>query len=72
MSKLSALKNIGTDRAKVMAWLSHINEFCQEIIDEVIDACVKDPEARKYFVARHDEDILNIYQPQLHLIENAA
>lgn len=72
MSKLSALKNIGTDRAKVMAWLAHIGETDQIIIDDVIHHCKTDPEARKYFVARHDEDVLNIYQPQLHLIENAA
>ncbi len=61
-----------TDRQKVLYWLTYINEFCQEIIDGVIEHCKTDPEARKYFVARHDEDVLNIYQPQLRLIENAA
>lgn len=72
MSKLSALKNIGTDRAKVLAFLAHIGETDQTIIDDVIHHCKTDLEARKYFVSRHDEDVLNIYQPQLHLIENAA
>ena len=61
-----------TDRQKVLAWLKFINEDDQAIIDDVIHHCKTDPEARKYFVARHDEDVLNIYQPQLHLIENAA
>ncbi len=61
-----------TDRQKVLAWLKFINEDDQTIIDDVIHHCKTDPEARKYFVARHDEDILNIYQPQLHLVENAA
>ncbi len=61
-----------TDRQKVLAWLKFINEDDQTIIDDVIHHCKTDPEARKYFVARHDEDVLNIYQPQLHLIENAA
>lgn len=61
-----------TDREKVMAFLAHIGETDQIIIDDVIYHCKNDPEARKYFVSRHDEDILNIYQPQLHLSENAA
>ena len=61
-----------TDRQKVLAWLKFINEDDQTIIDDVIHHCKTDPEARKYFVARHEEDVLNIYQPQLRLIKNAV
>lgn len=61
-----------TDRAKVLAWLSHIGETGERCITEVIESCIKDPEARKYYLSRYDEDVLNIYQPQLNLVENAA
>lgn len=61
-----------TDRQKVMAWLAHIQETGQSCINEVIEHCKTNQEARKYFVSRYDEDVLNIYQPQLNLIENAA
>ena len=44
-----------TDRDKVLAWLNHINETDQAIIDEVIEACRTDPEARAYYVGRSSE-----------------
>lgn len=59
-----------TDREKVLAWLAYIKEDDQRCIGEVIETCKADPEARAYFVSRHDEDILGV--PVLHLVENAA
>jgi len=59
-----------TDRQKVMAWLASIKEDGQRCIDEVIEDCKVNPEARAYYVSRHDEDVLGI--PKLHLVENAA
>jgi hypothetical protein len=49
-----------TDREKVLAWLAHINETCQQVIDEFIRQCRSDLEARAYFVNRHDEDVLRL------------
>ena len=59
-----------TDREKVLAWLAHIKETDQVIIDDVIHHCKTDPEARAYFIRRHNEDVLGA--PVLHLVENAA
>lgn len=67
MSKLSQLKNKDTDRAKVLAWLAHINETDQRCIAEVMEACTNDPEARKYYLMKYEQDVL-----EQHLIENAA
>lgn len=70
MSKLSELKNKDTDRSKVLAWLAHIGEKDQRCIDEVIEQCRTDSNARAYYVKRHNEDVIGA--PHLHLIENAA
>lgn len=70
MSKLNQLKSNGTDRVKVLAWLASIGEKNQQCIDEVIEQCRIDSEARAYYVSRHDEDVLRM--PKLHLVENAA
>lgn len=59
-----------TDREKVLAWLAYIKETDQRCIDEVIEICKADPEARAYYVSRHDEDVMGA--PVLHLVENAA
>ena len=55
MSRLADFKNQDSDRAKVSAWLDHINEHDEATRAEVLDACANDIEARKYFVSRHDE-----------------
>ena len=70
MSKLKQLKNNDTERVKVLAWLAHIKEFDQRCIDEVIDQCKADPEARAYYLMRYEQDVLKM--PQLHLVDNAA
>lgn len=59
-----------TNREKVYAWLNHINETDQTIIDEVIDHCRADAGARTYYVRRYDEDVIG--WPVIHLVENAA
>lgn len=60
MSKLNQLKSNGTDTVKVLTWLAYINEKDQRIIDGVIEQCKGDPDAMKYFVWRHDEDVLQL------------
>ena len=44
------------DRAKVNAWLDHIQEFDEACRKEVLDQCAKDKEARIYYVDRYKED----------------
>ncbi len=56
MNKLAELKNRETDRAKVISWLASIGETDQRCIDEVLEHCKKDQEARAYYVSRHDEE----------------
>lgn len=46
-----------TERQKVLAWLASIGETDQACIDEVIDQCKNDPEARAYYVFRYNEVI---------------
>jgi hypothetical protein len=70
MSKLNQLKSNGTDTVKVLTWLAHINEKDQQIIDGVVEQCKSDPDAMRYFVKRHDEDVMGI--PQVYDVENAA
>ena len=59
-----------TDRRRVLAWLAHIKEDDQRVIDEVIEQCRNDSDARAYYVNRHNEDVMGA--PVLHLVENAA
>jgi len=55
------------DRQKVLAWLDFIKEVNQCCIDEVINECKVNPEARAYYLMRYRQDVL-----ELHLVENAA
>lgn len=49
-------ENIGkTDRQKVLDWLASIGETDQACIDEVLEQCKTDPDARKYYVMRSEE-----------------
>lgn len=54
VTKLEALKNESTDRQKVNAWLDHTGEFDDKCRNEVLEQCVKDIEARKYYVNRYE------------------
>jgi len=45
-----------TDREKVCAWLDSINEQDPAMRHSVMDACAEDPEARKYYVRRWEQD----------------
>jgi hypothetical protein len=51
---VAAPLNANTETA-IRAWLAHINETDQEIIDEVLDKCRADGEARAYFLRRAEE-----------------
>ena len=53
--KLADLKAGLDDRSKVLAWLAHIGETSQSCINEVIEQCQNDPDARKYYVGRYNE-----------------
>jgi len=55
MTKLSQLKNEGTDRAKVNAWLDKIEEFDEACRNEVIELCSKDIEYRKAILKNMEE-----------------
>lgn len=44
-----------TDRERVLKWLAHIGETDQAVIDEVINQCRTDKEARAYYVGRSAE-----------------
>ena len=54
--KLAELKTVDTDRAKVSAWLDHINETDEVCRAEVIAQCESDKDARAYYVSRFNED----------------
>ncbi len=54
MNKLKELKNRGSERAKILAWLDSINAP-QDEVDEVIEMCRTDIECRKYYVGKYDE-----------------
>lgn len=56
MSKLAQLKNKDSDRSKVEAWLDHIKCFYEDERQEVLDKCASDPDAKKYFVMRYNQD----------------
>ncbi len=45
-----------TDRAKVTAWLDHINETDPACREEWLAHCAANPEARAYGVKRYTED----------------
>lgn len=49
MNKLRDVKDMATDRAKVVEWLS-TNEPDEESRKEVIELCTKNVEYRKWFV----------------------
>lgn len=53
---LSDMKKNAGDRAKVTDWLSRIGETNPQIIKEVLDACAKDDDCRRYFVKRSQEE----------------
>jgi hypothetical protein len=55
MTKLSQLKNEGTDRAKVIAWLDEIQEFDEACRNEVLELCSKDIEYRKAILKNMEE-----------------
>jgi len=55
MTKLSKLKSVDTDRAKVNAWLDSIAEFDEDCRSEVLAQCKDDAEARMYYVGRYEE-----------------
>lgn len=57
MSKLNQLKNNDSDRMKVLAWLKHIKEDDQRCVDEVINDCKANPEARAYYLMRYEQDV---------------
>jgi hypothetical protein len=59
-----------TDREKVLAWLKHIGETDQAIIDEIIFACKNDPEARAYYVKRSAE--VNQFSDKIQHIKDLA
>lgn len=59
MITLSGLKNQMSDREKVLKWLEAINETDPECINEVIEQCASDPQARAYYVGRY-EQMLNL------------
>lgn len=50
------LKQKIDDRAKVNAWLDHINETDEACRAEVLDQCANDKDARAYYVKRYFED----------------
>ena len=52
---LSDLKREQSDRQKVLDWLASIGETDQACINEVLEQCKTDTEARKYFVMRSGE-----------------
>lgn len=52
---LSDMKKTTGDRAKVTNWLGRIGETNTQIIAEVLDACAKDDECRRYFIKRSIE-----------------
>ncbi len=43
------------DRKKILAWLSHIGETDQAVIDDVLDYCGSNPEALAYYLKRAEE-----------------
>ena len=55
MTAIERLK-ANSDRAKVNAWLDHIQEFDAECRAEVLAQCETDKEARAYYVGRYEED----------------
>lgn len=55
MTAIDRLKE-NSDRAKVNAWLDHINETDEACRAEVLEQCAKDKEARVYYVNRYKED----------------
>jgi len=52
-----------TDKQKVLSWLRFIGEDNKEIIESILEECVKDKSCRAYFVSRFDEDcgMENVY-----------
>lgn len=43
------------DKQDVLAWLDSIEETNQGVVDDVLNRCESDPEARDYFVIRANE-----------------
>lgn len=44
-----------TDRQKVLDWLARIGETDEACINEVLEQCKTDPDARRYYVMRSKE-----------------
>ena len=60
MSKLADLKNQDTDREKINAWLDLIGETDSTCRAEVLKICAANPEARRYYVKRHDAECIKV------------
>ena len=41
--------------AKIRAWLNHIEETDSDVIEEIVERCKVNPEARQYFLMRSEE-----------------
>ena len=48
------IKKPSKDRQKILAWLGRIGETDQRCINEVLELCAKDVEARKYYADMAD------------------
>jgi hypothetical protein len=59
IAELKAAKNDDglspQDKAAILRWLTFIGENNQEIIDDVLDYCSKNPEGLAYYLARSKE-----------------
>jgi len=55
MTAIERLK-ANSDRAKVNAWLDHINETDLACRAEVLQQCAEDKSAREYYLKRYEED----------------
>jgi len=44
-----------SEQKNILAWLSHIGETDQAIIDDVLDYCASNPEALSYYLKRAEE-----------------
>lgn len=55
------LKNIQEDsslllsESKIRVWLKHIEETDSDVIEDIIERCKTNPEARQYFLMRSEE-----------------
>jgi len=55
LKKIQKDSSLLLSESKIRVWLKHIRETDADVIEEIIERCKVNPEARRYFLMRSEE-----------------